>query len=55
MKNLLKLLLPVITVAFVGCACSSTEKSCSKPAPACETACKKAAKDDSKEVHKVQY
>ncbi len=53
MNNLLKLLLPVLAVAFVGCA--STEKSCSKPTPACETACKKATKDDSKEVHKVQY
>ena len=52
MNYLLKLLLPVFAVAFVGCACA--DKSCSKPTTPCETVCKKTAKDESKEVQKVK-
>ena len=57
MKNLSKLLLAVIAILFVGCACNSQEKSCSKTEASCSSskkACKDVCHDDSKEIHKIK-
>ncbi|MES2307754.1 MAG: hypothetical protein V4507_02745 [Verrucomicrobiota bacterium] len=51
MKNFIKLLVPVIAIAFIGCASTSEEKSCCSS----KTTKRKTVVDDSKEVHKVQY